>query len=297
VASSTHLRDRARELSALRAGLAATAALSVLELVGGYMTNSLALVSDAAHMFTDTGAMALALFAFWISSRQASESKTFGYYRAEILAALVNGMALWVMVLLVAAEAWRRLQHPPTIAGPGMVLIATLGLLVNIAVARRLREHRNHSLNLHGAYLHVISDILGSLGAVAAGVVILATGWTTIDALASILIAVLILFSSWTLVREAVDVLMEAVPAHIDVETLRRALECVPGTDEVHDLHVWSLTTGRYALSAHAVVAADHDSDDHILATMADLCAREFHIDHVTIQIEHESRRAAEPAH
>jgi cobalt-zinc-cadmium efflux system protein len=293
-----HAHDRVRELGALRTGLAATGALSVAELIGGYLTNSLALVSDAAHMFTDMGAMALALFAFWISSRQASESKTFGYYRAEILAALVNGVALWVIVLLVGAEAWRRLQEPPAIAGPGMLVIATLGLLVNVAVARRLREHRSHSLNLRGAYLHVVSDLLGSLGAVAAGVVILVTGWTTADALASILIAMLILWSSWALVREAVDVLMEAVPAHIDVETVRRALERVPGTDEVHDLHVWSLTTGRYALSAHAVIRpGDCTRDDDILAAMADLCAREFHIEHVTIQIEHESRRAAEPAH
>jgi cobalt-zinc-cadmium efflux system protein len=293
-----HGHHRARELGALRTGLLATGALSVAELVGGYLTNSLALMSDAAHMFTDMGAMALALFAFWISSRQASESKTFGYYRAEILAALVNGVALWVIVLLVGAEAWRRLEEPPVIAGPGMLVIATLGLLVNVAVARRLREHRSHSLNLHGAYLHVVSDLLGSLGAVVAGVIILTTGWTTADALASLLIAVLILWSSWSLVREAVDVLMEAVPAHIDVETLRRALERVPGTDEVHDLHVWSLTTGRYALSAHAVIrAGDCTRDDDILAAMADLCAREFQIEHVTIQIEHESRRAAEPAH
>src|SRR6185503_12405918 len=145
---------------------------------------------------------------------------------------------------------------------------------------------RTHSLNLRGAYLHVVSDLLGSLGAVVAGVIILTTGWTTADALASLVIAVLILWSSWSLVREAVDVLMEAVPAHIDVETLRRALERVPGTDEVHDLHVWSLTTGRYALSAHAVVAVDHGEDDAILAAMADVCARDFHIDHVTIQIE-----------
>jgi cobalt-zinc-cadmium efflux system protein len=298
VSSRPSARNPARELSALRAGLAATAALSVAELVGGYLTNSLALVSDAAHMFADMGAMALALFAFWISAREASESKTFGYYRAEILAALVNGMVLWAIVFLVGAEAWRRLQQPPAVAGPGMVVVATLGLLVNVAVARRLREHRDHSLNLRGAYLHVISDLLGSVGAVVAGVIILATGWTPADALASMMIAVLILFSSWSLVREAVDVLMEAVPAHIDVETLRRALESVPGTDEVHDLHVWSLTTGRCALSAHAVVGAgDHVHDDRILATMADLCAREFHIEHVTIQIEHQSRRAAEPAH
>src|SRR2546427_571214 len=213
-----HERDHAREFGAVRSGLAVTALLCVVELVGGYLTNSLALMSDAAHMFTDVAALGLTLFALWICSRPASETKTFGYYRAEILAALVNGVVLWVIVVFIVAEAWRRL-------------------------------------------------------------------------------AALILFGSWALVREAVDVLMEAVPAHIDVEALRRSLERVPGTDEVHDLHVWSLTTGRYALSAHAVVAVDHDADDAILATMAAICAREFHIEHVTIQIEHESRRAAEPAH
>jgi len=178
-----------------------------------------------------------------------------------------------------------------------MLAIAAAGLAVNVVVALRLRAHRHDSLNLRGAYLHVVSDLLGSVGAVVAGLVIVLTGWTTADAVASALIAVLILASSWFLVREAVDVLMEAVPAHIDVDALRRSLERVPGTDEVHDLHVWSLTTGRYALSAHAVVAVDHGADDAILAAMADVCARDFHIDHVTIQIEHESRRAAEPAH
>src|SRR2546429_421420 len=185
-----HERDHAREFGAVRSGLAVTALLCVVELVGGYLTNSLALMSDAAHMFTDVAALGLTLFALWICNRPASGTKTFRYYPAEILAALVNGVVLW-----------------------------------------------------------------------------------------------------------AVDVLMEAVPAHIDVEALRRSLERVPGTDEVHDLHVWSLTTGRYALSAHAVVAVDHDADDAILATMAAICARDFHIEHVTIQIEHESRRAAEPAH
>jgi len=270
-----HERDHAREFGAVRSGLGATALLCVVELVGGYLTNSLALISDAAHMFTDMAALGLTLFAIWICSRPASETKTFGYYRAEILAALVNGVVLWLIV----------------------VFIALAGLAVNAAVALRLRTHRGRSLNLRGAYLHVLSDLLGSFGAAAAGLVIVLTGWNAADALASGLIAALILFGSWALVREAVDVLMEAVPAHIDVEALRRSLERVPGTDEVHDLHVWSLTTGRYALSAHAVVAVDHDADDAILAAMAAICAREFHIEHVTIQIEHESRRAAEPAH
>jgi len=292
-----HARDHAREFGAVRNGLAVTALLCVAELVGGWLTNSLALMSDAAHVFTDLAALGLTLFALWICDRPASESKTFGYYRAEILAALVNGVVLWVVVVFIVAEAWRRFQAPPPVAGRGLLVLALAGLVVNVLVARRLREHSAASLNLRGAYLHVLSDLLGSLGAAGAGLVIVLTGWNAADALASALIAALILVGSWALVREAVDVLMEAVPAHVDLDALRRSLERVPGTDEVHDLHVWSLTTGRYALSAHAVVAVDHDADDAILAAMAAVCAREFRIEHVTIQIEHESRRAAEPAH
>jgi cobalt-zinc-cadmium efflux system protein len=289
-------REHARELGALRIALAVTAVLCIAELIGGWLTNSLALVSDAAHMFTDVSALGLSLFALWIGGRPASETKTFGYYRAEILAALVNGMTLWVVVVFILAEAWRRLHDPPAVAAGGMLALATVGLLANLFVASRLREHRHRSLNLRGAYVHVISDLLGSVGAVAAGATIVLTGWTVADTVASGLIAGLILLGSWALVSEAVDVLMEAVPSHIDVEALRRSLERVPGTDEVHDLHVWTLTTGRYALSAHAVLAADHRDADAILTAMTDVCAG-FDIDHVTIQIERESRRAAEPAH
>ena len=291
-----HARDHVRELAAVRTGLFLASVLCLTEAVGGYLTNSLALVSDAAHVMGDVGALGLTLFALWVGTRPASESKTFGYHRAEILAALVNGVILWVVGILIVLEAWHRLQAPPAVAGPGMLAVALVGLAVNAFVARRLREHQGHSLNLRGAYLHVLSDLLGSIGAAVAGVVIVVGDWRPADALASLLIVGLIVFGSWALVREAVDVLMEAVPAHIDVETLRLALERVPGTDEVHDLHVWSLTTGRYALSAHAVVNGAA-GDDAILAAMADLCAREFQIEHVTIQIEHESRRAAEPVH
>jgi cobalt-zinc-cadmium efflux system protein len=291
-------RDHRGELGAIRTALAITACLCVGEIIGGWLTNSLALLSDAAHVLADVSALALSLFAIWICSREASESKTFGYYRAEILAALLNGVALWVIVFFILVEAWQRLRAPQPIAGGGMLAFAVAGLLVNVVVALRLRAHGAHSLNLRGAYLHVVSDLLGSVGAVLAGIVIYVTGWAPADALASALIAALVLVSSWKLVREAVDVLMEAVPAHVDIDRLRSALERVPGTDEVHDLHVWSLTSGRYALSAHAVVDAGmHGDDDRILAAMADVCAREFSIDHVTIQIEHESRRAAEPAH
>jgi cobalt-zinc-cadmium efflux system protein len=289
-------RHLEHERGAVQTGLAVTALLCVAEVVGGYWTNSLALLTDGAHMFTDVAALGLTLFALWIGTRPASDSKTFGYYRAEILAALLNGVMLWVVVVFILLEAWRRLHDPPVVAGRGMLGLAVLGLAVNLYVARRLRPHQHHSLNLRGAYLHVLSDLLGSIGVAAAGVVILLTGWSSADTVASVVIAALILVGSWTLVREAVDVLMEACPAHIDVEALRRALEGVPGTGEVHDLHVWSLTTGHYALSAHAVVA-ECVRDDQVLADMAEVCARDFHIDHVTIQIEHESRRAAEPVH
>ena len=288
-------RDQARERGVVRAGVAASSVLCIAELVGGWLTNSLALLTDAAHMFTDVAALALTLFALWVAARPASDSKTFGYARAEILAALVNGVVLWVLVVLIVLEAWTRLHDPPAVRAGGMLAVAVAGLLVNVFVAMRLHEHQASSLNLRGAYLHVLSDLLGSIGAIVAGVVILATGWNAVDSLVSILIAGLILFSSWKLVREAVDVLMEAVPPHVDVERLERALGAVPGVEEVHDLHVWTLTTGRYALSAH-VVARNRVGDNELLTAMTAVCLQGFRIAHTTIQVEHESRRPDEPA-
>jgi cobalt-zinc-cadmium efflux system protein len=259
------------------------------------LTNSLALLTDAAHMFTDVAAMSLTLFALWIATRPASERKTFGYYRAEILAALVNGVVLCVLVLGIILEAWRRLREPPVVHAGPMLAIAIVGFLVNLFVARGLQEHQGRSLNLRGAYLHVVSDLLGSLGAALGGVIILTTGWQEADPLVSLLIAGLILFSSWKLVREAVDVLMEAVPAHVDVDELERALAAVEGVEEVHDLHVWTLTTGRHALSAH-VVARRPVPDDTLLAALSEVCRRDFQVEHTTIQVEHESQRPWEPA-
>lgn len=290
---SVSARDPARERGAVRTGLAVSSVLCLMELAGGWLTNSLALLTDAAHMFTDVAALALTLFALWVAARPASDRKTFGYARAEILAALVNGVVLWVLVVLIVMEAWTRLHDPPAVRAGPMLAVAVAGLAVNVFVAMRLHEHQESSLNLRGAYLHVLSDLLGSIGAVVAGGVILLTGWYAADALMSILIAGLILFSSWKLVREAVDVLMEAVPPHVDVERLACALAAVPGIEEVHDLHVWTLTTGRYALSAH-VVARDRVGDDVLLSAMTDLCLRDFGIEHTTIQVEHESRRPAE---
>lgn len=290
------VRDHHGERRAVQTGLAISTVLCLAEAAGGWWTNSLALVSDAAHMLGDVAALSLTLFALWVGSRPASASKTFGYYRAEILAALVNGVVLWVVVVFILAEAWRRFWQPPEVAAGGMLGIAVVGLIVNLFVAMRLHGHAAHSLNLRGAYLHVVSDALGSVGALVAAVVILATGWQAADTLASVVIAALILKSSWALVRESVDVLMEAVPAHVDLERLQATLESVAGTVEVHDLHVWSLTTGHYALSAHAVIDGSVAGDE-MLARMAAVCAREFHVDHVTIQLEQQSRRAEEPVH
>jgi cobalt-zinc-cadmium efflux system protein len=200
------------------------------------------------------------------------------------------------IVGFIAVEAWWRLHDPPDVAGGGMLAIAAAGLVVNVFVAMRLHAHRHGSLNLRGAYLHVLSDLLGSGGAMLAAVVIIATGWTTADALASVGIAVLILRGAWALVGEAVDVLMEGVPAHVDLAVLQTALEAVEGIAEVHDLHVWTLTTGRHALSAHAVVTGVR-RHDVVLDGLMDVCRSRFQIDHVTIQIEERNRRASEPEH
>ena len=281
---------------ALKTALLLTLGYMGVEIVGGFATNSLALLSDAAHMFTDVIALGLGLFGVWVADQPATEHKTYGYHRAEILVALINGLVLWLVVLWVFWEAWQRLLAPPTVRGAGVLGVATIGLVVNLVAAWLLSSAASHNLSVRGALLHVLSDLLGSVGVIASSLVIVATGWNAADAVASMIIAVLILVSSFGLIREAVDVLMEAVPRHIDLDELRRTLEAVPGATEVHDLHVWSLTTGHCALSAHAVVE-EGVTGDHVLAEMNDRLAERFDIRHVTIQLEVRNRRHAEPVH
>jgi cobalt-zinc-cadmium efflux system protein len=255
-----------------------------VEVVGGILANSLALLADAGHMFTDVAAIGLSLFAMRIARRPPSLEKTFGYVRLEILAALVNGASLLVIAGFICWEAWNRLRAPVEVDGPLLMAVAGAGLLVNVAAALLLHAHAKESLNVRGAYLHVLGDLLGSLGALGAGAVILATGWSPADAIVSVLIALLILVSAWRLVREATDVLLEAAPAHIDVSEVLAALEAVPELHDVHDLHVWTLTSGFVALSGHGVID-DPAHHREVLAAIQAGLAR-FGIEHVTFQLE-----------
>ncbi len=279
------MHERTHDRRALRLALWLTAAFCLVEFVGGWWSNSLALLSDAAHMLTDVAALALGLFALWVAGRAPSGSKTFGYYRAEILAALANGVALCVVVVFIIREAVERLSTETPVHTSAMLIIASIGLVVNVVCAWLLAPRDDSSLNMRAAFLHVLADLLGSVGAVAAALVILVTGWYAADAAAACVIAVLVLINAWELVRESLDILMEAVPGHIDIDRLRGELEQVPGTRRVHDLHVWTLTTGRYALSAHAVIDASA-SGDAILEQMRDMLAKRFEVHHVTIQLE-----------
>lgn len=277
-------RDRAGERGRLKWVLAITTVFMLAEVIGGIVANSLALLADAGHMFSDAGALGLSLVALRLAQRPASPEKTYGYVRLEILAALVNGATLLVIAGFIIWEAIQRLREPATIDGPVMLAVATVGLGVNILGAYLLHSHAGESLNMRGAYLHVIGDLLGSLGAMGAGAVILLTGWMPADPIISVGIATLILVGAWRLVREATDVLLEAAPAHIDVSEVLDELRSIDGLHDIHDLHVWTLTSGFVALSGHGVI--DDPTDQlHCLDQIRSRLAG-MGIQHVTFQLE-----------
>src|SRR5208282_2180776 len=284
----------------LLAVLAVTSVYLLTELAGGYLTGSLALLSDAVHMLTDIAALCLGLLTLWISTRPASSAKTYGYLRAEILGALLNGLFLWLLVIFIWIEAVERLRNPRPVSGLGVMAVAIVGIGVNtfsawMTSADALGGHR-HGMAMRSVFLHVISDLIGSIGVLASGALTYFTGWLLADPAVSILIGCLVLYGSWGLVREGVDILMESVPSHIDLDEMRNDLLAVSGTEEVHDLHVWCLTTRQIALSAHAVVAADADRD-RVLAEMCHLLQTKFDIHHLTLQLERDNRREHEPEH
>ncbi|MGH2614200.1 MAG: cation diffusion facilitator family transporter [Thermomicrobiales bacterium] len=269
--------------------LGITATFLVVEVIGAYVSNSLALLADAAHMLTDVAAIGLALFAMWLAGRPTRPERTFGHLRAEILAALVNAVTLIVMAIYIFWEAWRRLQDPPDVQSGPMLVVAVAGLLANIAAAWVLSRGEGHrdNLNTRGAFLHVLGDLLGSAATIVAALVIWLTGWYAADPVLSVLIGGLVVFGAWSLLRESVDVLLEAAPRGIVVADVRRAMDAVPGVEGVHDLHVWTVTSGLTALSAH--VETDlHDVADweECMTKLARVLREEFGIAHVTLQPE-----------
>jgi cobalt-zinc-cadmium efflux system protein len=284
---------RHTETQRLKLTLGITAAYFFAELIAGFLTNSLALLSDAGHMLSDVGAMALSLFAFYIARRPATLSSTYGYHRVEILAALFNGLALWLIVGIIFTAAYNRLFQPVQVASQGMIIVAVIGLIVNIISAWILHDFHHGNLNLHGAFLHIVSDAIGSIGAIVAGVIMLVTGWYLADPLISIFISVLILYSSWSLIKESVSILMQSVPKGIRLEEVQETIESVDGVLKVHDLHVWAVTSGIFTLSAHAVIDTEGDFD-RVLNGIESTLKHNFNIEHTTIQLETESREEQE---
>jgi cobalt-zinc-cadmium efflux system protein len=269
-------------LTALRIGLAMTAGFAVVEAFGGWLAGSLALISDAGHMATDAASFAVALIAQVVARRPPSPRASFGYARAEVLAAFVNALGMLALVVWIAVEAVSRLLTPVPVQGGLVMGLAIVGLVVNLVVAWMLSRAQGN-LNARGALLHVFGDILGSVAAIVAGAVIAFTGWTPIDPILSVAVALLILRSTLALLRESGAVLMERVPTHLSYEAVGRALARLPGVTGVHDLHIWTMTADRPALSAH-VMLADGDLWPATLAAARALLAREFGIDHVTLQ-------------
>lgn len=260
----------------------------LIELAGGIYTNSLALLADAAHMLTDLAALGLSLFALKISARPATHEKTYGYLRAEILAALANGIFLILIALYIFYESYQRLLAPPAVKSVPMLAVATTGLLANLATARLLYRSRNENLNLRGAFLHVLADTLGSIGAILAAVLMMVRRWYLADPVVSVIVGGLVLYSSWELVTESVDVLLEGTPRHLKISHILSDLGSVRGVVSVHDLHVWSIASGMTAMSCHLVMKTNEDAN-LALAESNHLMREKYGIGHSTIQIEFEN--------
>ena len=292
-ASSSERRD-SKSLRNLKVALGLTFVYMLAEAVGGWLTNSLALLADAGHMLTDVAALSLTLAAIWFAEKPATPNKTYGYFRLEILAAFVNGVALVVISLWVIYEAYSRWMAPPEILGVGLTAVATGGLFVNLAAAWLLHGDHERDLNFRGAWLHVIGDALGSVAAICAGILILVFGWLWADAMASVAISVIIIYGAWKLIRESVNVLLEGTPSHINLASVEESIRRVENVLDVHDLHVWTITSGMEALSVHIV----HDESLEVDVLLRNVRARiyaEYGIEHLTIQMETGANQINDP--
>ncbi|HEY6583641.1 MAG TPA: cation diffusion facilitator family transporter [Gaiellaceae bacterium] len=282
-----HLHDvRAQNRRVLAVVLGLTAAFTLVEVVGGIATGSLALLADAAHMLSDNLALGLALFAVWLAGRPSTPERSFGYQRAEILAALANGVVLVALAIWIFIEAWQRFSSPPDVLAGWVALVAVLGLAVNLVAALLLHRHGRDTLNTRAALRHVLADALGSVGVLVSAFVILVTGWEYADPIAGVVIAFLVLASSWTVLRDSVHILLEGAPRGIDAAALGRRLAEMPGVVDVHDLHVWTITSGFHAMSAHVLV--ERGDDCHARRReLEEVLLREYGIEHTTLQVDH----------
>jgi len=282
----SHEHDHGRSANVRRLGwtLALVAVYMGAEVVGGVIANSLALLADAGHMLSDAASLGLALAAMWIARRPRTAEHTYGYHRAEILAALANGAALVAIAVLIVVEAWHRFTDPPAVRGGMMLAIASGGLVVNLVGLWLLHGGRSESLNVRGAWLHVLTDTLGSVQAMIAGGLIWAFGWRWLDPTASVLIAILVVWSSWSLLRDSVNVLLEGAPAGLDTREIEATLLDLHGVAALHDLHVWTITSGFVALSVHVVPSPAAPSN--LLWHIREVLREHFDIEHSTIQIE-----------
>lgn len=266
-----------------------SAVFMTVEWIGGWLTGSMALLSDAGHMLTDTGAIGLALFASRLTLKPKNAQRTYGYLRAEIIGAMINGIFLILLCGYILLEAWHRIGNPRPISGGPVLAIASVGLLVNLASAWIVRHGRDANLNMEGAFLHMMADALGSIGAMAAGIVILLTGWTPADTLASVLIAGLILWGSWRLLMKSIDILMEGTPAEINYREVEKALRSMEHIADLHDLHIWTISSGVLALSAHIQLKEDCINEGHwptCLKATQNFLRQNWGIEHTTIQTE-----------
>ena len=281
----TH-HGRGADRRALATVFVLTTVFMVAEVVGGLVTGSLALLADAGHMLSDAFSLGVALFAVWLAEKPATPNRSFGYKRAEILAALFNGVTLVAISIWIFIEAYQRFREPPEVLGGLMLTIAALGLVVNVAGALILSRSGGESLNLQGALRHVIADVLGSVGAIAAALVILATGWRYADPVISVLIGLLVLASSWRLLRDSANILLEGTPPGINASEVGRSMADTEGIQEVHDLHIWTITSGFPALSAHVLVGQEENCHAR-RRDLEKLLANEYGIEHTTLQVDH----------
>lgn len=274
-----------------------TLSFLIAEVVGGLLSGSLALISDAAHMFTDAAGLAIALVAIRIGKRPADGRRTFGYYRFEILAATFNAVLLFLVAIYIIIEAYRRLQKPPEIDSSTMLVIASIGLVVNLISMRMLSAGKESSLNVKGAYLEVWSDMLGSIGVIVGALIIRLTGWSAIDSVIAVAIGLWVVPRTWTLLRDSLNILLEGVPEGIGLDEVKRAIASVPGVTGVHDLHVWSISSGKVSLTVHVVDDPTTTEPFELVRQLRTLLAERFDIHHVTVQVEREACELAAGEH